>query len=410
MFRDVRMRGFKARADVDEVVAWVDGLALAPIATTVLLEAAWGGVLAEDLVSEIDVPSFARSAMDGWALRGEDTLGASDTDPLAVRVVGSALPGRPHEGEVQPGQAVRIMTGAPLPRGADSVLRAEDGEQREDELQVRAAVPTGRHVGAPGEDVEAGATLLRTGRRLRPQDVGLASSIGRDSLRVFRAPAVEVLVTGTEVVPPGEARGGACVADADGPMLRALVERDGGSATLHYVPDDADALRARLTACRSGKAPVVLVTGGSSVGEEDHAPRLLHDLGELVFHGVAMRPAAPTGMGTMGAQAVFLLPGNPVSCLSAYDFFAGRLVRRLAGRDPAWPYLTRRVRLSRKIVSVLGRVDYARVVIEADGVRPLMTRGASILSSTTEADGFVVVPRDSEGHPEGAEVEVVLYG
>jgi molybdopterin molybdotransferase len=156
-------------------------------------------------------------------------------------------------------------------------------------------------------------------------------------------------------------------------------------------------------------ADILLVTGGSSVGDEDHAPRLLAELGTLRFHGVGLRPAAPVGMGVLGTRPVFLLPGNPVSCLCAYDFFAGRVVRRLGGRDPAWPYATQRGTLARKIASVLGRVDYVRVKVEDSAVEPLMARGASILSSTTEADGFVIVPKDHEGWPAGADVEVHLY-
>jgi molybdopterin molybdotransferase len=407
MFHDVRMRGFRERADVAEAVAWIDALPLAVPDETLPLAEAAGRVLAEALASGVDVPAFDRAAMDGWALRGDDTLGASDTDPLLLRVVGTALPGQPHEGEVHPGQAVRIMTGAPVPAGADSVLRAEDGEQRADELQVRATVPTGRHVGAAGEDVRAGTALLPAGRRLRPQDLGLASSIGRGTLRVRARPRVQVLVTGDELLPAGTPPAGTRITDANTPMLRALVERDGGTlAPARMLADDEARLRAALS---EAACDVLLVTGGSSVGQEDHAPRLVDELGTLRFHGVALRPAAPTGMGTLGPVPVFLLPGNPVSCLCAYDFFAGRLVRRLAGRGPQWPYPVRRGVLGRKIASVLGRVDYVRVALEGEVVRPVMTSGASILSSTTETDGFVVVARDSEGHPEGAAVDVYLY-
>lgn len=408
MFHDVRMRGFKERADVAEVQAWIDALPTDPDREHASIEIACGRVLAEDVVSPVDVPSFSRSAMDGWAVCNEDTLGASDTDPILLRVVGTSLPGRPHDGAMGAGRAVRIMTGAPLPEGADAVLRAEDGEQREDELQVRATVPRGRHVGEPGEDVKEGQTVLHAGRRLRPQDIGLAGSIGCSSLPVLQPPLVEVLVTGDEVQPWGAPPVGANIADANGPMLNALIARDGGGAEIVYMQDDATALHAHIKRNRV-EADVLIVTGGSSVGEEDHAPRILHELGELVFHGVAMRPAAPTGMGTIGERAVFLLPGNPVSCLSAYDFFAGRLVRRMAGRSPEWPYAPQRGTLTRKIASVLGRVDYVRVAVDGAAITPIMTRGASILSSTTEADGFVVVERDSEGHPEGSEVTAFLY-
>jgi molybdopterin molybdotransferase len=153
----------------------------------------------------------------------------------------------------------------------------------------------------------------------------------------------------------------------------------------------------------------LLISGGSSVGKEDHAPRVLAELGELSVHGMALRPASPAGVGFLHGHPAFLLPGNPVSCLCAYDFFAGPAVRRLGGRSMDWPYRQRRLPLARKISSAVGRVDYVRVLVRGGQVEPVATSGASILSSTTRSDGFVLVPRDSEGFGTGEEVEVFLY-
>lgn len=407
--RDVRMRGFRDRAPVETFQTWVDACPVPRREERVALDVAAGRVLAADLASTVDVPSFPRSAMDGWAVRGEETFGASETDPLILRVVGLALPGRPADRRVGPGEAVRIMTGAALPDGADAVLPAEDGEEHEGELRVRAASPPQRHVGAIGEDVRAGTTILRAGRRLRPQDVGLAASVGRAALSVVAPPRVAVLATGDELLAPGQPPQGGRIADANSPMLAALLHRDGGEVLLaRRLPDDRDGLEtAMVEAARA--TDLVLVSGGSSVGQEDHAPRILAARGTLAFHGVLLRPASPAGGGMLGGTPVFLLPGNPVSCLCAYDLFAGRWVRRAAGRMPELPYATLRVPLRRKISSALGRVDYVRVRLEGGFADPVMSRGASILSSTTVADGFVLVPRDLEGHPEGAEVEVHRY-
>jgi molybdopterin molybdotransferase len=157
------------------------------------------------------------------------------------------------------------------------------------------------------------------------------------------------------------------------------------------------------------EADVILVSGGSSVGQEDHVPTLLAEHGELAVHGVAMRPSSPTGMGRLDGRLVFLLPGNPVSCLCAYDFFAGRAIRHLGGRSGDWPYRRVRARLTRKLASVVGRVDYARVRNRGAEAEPLAIGGASVLSSVTRADGFVIIPANSEGYPEGADVEVFLY-
>jgi molybdopterin molybdotransferase len=190
-------------------------------------------------------------------------------------------------------------------------------------------------------------------------------------------------------------------------MLAALAERDG--ATVDFpglVRDDGEAILAALHA----DADVVVVSGGSSVGIEDLAPTLVARHGELAVHGIAMRPSSPTGLGRIGSRLVFLLPGNPVSALCAYDFFAGRAIRALGGRPTGWPYRSVRAALARKISSPIGRLDYARVRLENGLVEPLSVAGASVLSSTTRADGFVIVPDDSEGFPAGAEVEVFLYG
>jgi molybdopterin molybdotransferase len=190
-------------------------------------------------------------------------------------------------------------------------------------------------------------------------------------------------------------------------MLRGLVARDGGVLqALVRTGDDPALIRNAITA---PGADVVLVSGGSSVGTEDHAPRLLAEVGELAIHGVAMRPSSPAGCGRIGDTLVFLLPGNPVSCLCAYDFFAGRAIRLRGGRSGDWPHRRREGIVARKIVSAIGRVDYCRVRLTGEDVEPLALSGASILSSTTRADGFVIVPSESEGYGAGSEVTVYLY-
>jgi molybdopterin molybdotransferase len=409
--RDVRMRGFAARADVEEVERFLAERTRRLDGEPCPLLACVGRVLAEDVVSALDVPGFARSAMDGYALRGEDTFGASDYDPLWLRLVGEALPGRPLARRVGPGEAARIMTGAPLPAGADAVAMAELCEERDGQVSVRDAVPPRKHVGAPGEDVRAGEPVLRAGRRLRPQDAGLLASIGVGEVPCVRRPRVRLVVTGDELVPAGSRPDGARIADSNSVVLRALVDRDGGrSLPFELLPDRAERIRAALT---DPEPDVFLVSGGSSVGLEDHAPRLVAELGSLDYHGVSMRPSSPAGVGRLpgpaGERFVFLLPGNPVSCLCAYEFFAGPTLRRLGGRSPRWPHRRLRLPLARKISSAVGRTDYVRVAVEHGRVAPLATSGASILSSTVRADGCVIVPRSLEGMPEGALVEVLLY-
>ncbi len=406
---DPRDRGFRDRTSVAAVLALIDAR-VGPIGVEAVdLASASGRVLAAVAIATGPVPLFDRAAMDGFALRGEETFGAEAYTPAVFRCVGRSRPGRPCDVEVGPGLAVAIATGAPMPRGADAVAKVESTRVDGEAVQVFEAVPPGRHVSRRGEDVGAGEAVLSPGRVLRPQDLAALSAIGLARVEVVGRPRVVVLVTGDELLPPGTLAEGCSIADANSPMLAALVARDGGIArVVGPLPDERSTLRAALVeAARS--ADLILVSGGSSTGPEDHAPGLVAELGELAVHGVAIRPASPAGLGFLGTVPVALLPGNPVSCLCAYDFFGGRALRRLAGRPADWTYRPVVRPLSRKLASPVGRVDYARVRLTDAGVEPMAVGGASILSSVTRADGFVVVPADLEGYPAGAEVTAWLY-
>jgi molybdopterin molybdotransferase len=406
---DVRMRGFTQRTTVEDTLAWVDSTVPTfgdlDIEDVSLLSAA-GRVLARDIVSRVNVPGFARAMMDGFAVLADDTQGATSYNPLPLKILGTCLPSCAFEGRMTPGCAVRIMTGAPLPDGADAVLPIENTQIDGDRVLVLGDVSPGKHVGQLGEDVRLGDVVADAGRVLLPQDLGMLSSLGFSDAPVIRRPRVRILITGNELLPMGTPPNGFRITDANGPMLAGLVTRDGGEPiTGPIVPDDRNAILAAL----HDDADVVLASGGSSVGQEDYVPTLLSQHGELAIHGIAMRPSSPTGIGKLDGRLVFLLPGNPVSCLCAYDFFAGRAIRALGGRCREWPYRRVTARLARKLVSTVGRVDYARVHLHESSAEPLAISGASVLSSVTRADGFVVVPMDSEGYPEGANVEVYLY-
>ncbi|MBX9584522.1 MAG: molybdopterin molybdotransferase MoeA [Gemmataceae bacterium] len=439
-FFDVRMKGFRDRAEAADVVRLLDARTAPLPGEPVPLYQAAGRVLAEPVVAAASVPGFARAAMDGYAVRAADTFGADAHNPLPLVVVGEARPAKPFLGTVQPGQAVRIMTGSPVPAGADAVLMAEVARPEPDGrvLAVEPVSP-GRHVGRVGEDVAAGRGVLPAGRVLRPQDVGLIASVGVGTVQAVRRPRVALLVTGDELLPPGSMPEGHRIVDSNSPMLAALVARDGGDGLpVQYLPDRYEAVRDAIRDA-TASADVVLVSGGSSVGAEDHAPRAVAELGELAVHGVALRPASPLGVGILrrvpgcegervkgagGRSAgpagspspshphtlpAFLLPGNPVSCLCGYDLFAGRVVRRLGGRGGELPYRRVTLPLASKVVSAIGRVDYVRVRRNGEAVEPVAVSGASILSTAVTADGFVLVDRDREGHAPGEPVEVWLY-
>jgi molybdopterin molybdotransferase len=403
------MRGFRTRHTVAEVLALIDARTTTLKSEDVRLAAAPGRVLACGVVASVAVPPFDRAAMDGYAVRGEETFGADAYTPALFRLIGDARPGQRFSDQVGAGEAVRIMTGAPLPQGADCVVKVESTRIETETVFVSEPTPPGRHVGRRGEDIEAGEGVLEAGRILRPQDLGVLSALGLDKVSVVCRPVVTIVITGDELLPAGTPPRHARIPDMNSVMLAALVERDGGIAQVAGpVADDREMLR-RVLAEAVAASEVVLISGGSSTGLEDHAPGLVAELGDLVVHGVAMRPASPAGLGFVGEVPVVLLPGNPVSCLCAYDFFAGRIVRRRGGRPPEWPYRPVERPLARKLVSTLGRVDYARVRIVDELVEPLAISGASILSSTTRADGFVVVPADLEGYPRGECVTVWRY-
>ncbi len=401
------MRGFTRRVEVAAALSWIDQHATRMGSQAVSIEHAVDRILAHEVVATIDVPAFDRSAMDGYALRGEETTGASEYNPLTFQVIGQALPGQRFDGTVLPGQAVRIMTGAPLPGGADAVVPAEYARATDAGMETSMAFGSGKHVGRLGEDIARGAPVLAAGRRLRPQDLGVLGSLGLAQAEVLCRPQVRIVVTGGEVVAPGMPKALYEIYDANSAMLRGLVQRDGGQLedTIR-TGDDPASIRAAITA---EGADIVLVSGGSSVGTEDHAPRLLAQVGELAIHGIAMRPSSPAGFGRIGSTLVFLLPGNPVSCLCAYDFFAGRAIRLRGGRPAPWPYPVVKSTVGRKIVSAIGRVDYVRVRMRDGLVEPLALSGASVLSSTVRADGFVVVPAESEGFAPHTEIIVYLY-
>jgi len=405
---DVRMRGFRDRATVDAAWAWVDSQVRPLGSEREPLTDAYDRVLAGCVESGIDVPAFDRSAMDGFALRAAETLGSGSYQPLEFEVVGVSLPGRCWEGTLSSGQAVRIMTGAPIPAGCDAVVPAEFAIEREGRVEITTAVPEGKHISRVGEDIRTGTTVLESGRRLRPQDLGLLASIGADAVDVVRRPKVRVLITGDELALPGTPREPHQIYEANSYLLRGLLARDGAQLeSLQRLADETAAIRHALS---EEGADVILVSGGSSVGSEDQAPVLVRELGELSIHGVAMRPSSPAGMGRVGDALVFLLPGNPVSCLCAYEFFAGRAIRQLGGRQADFPH-RRIVRpLTRKLVSAIGRVDFCRVLVNKQGVEPIALSGASILSSTTRASGFVVAPAECEGFGAGENVEVLLFG
>ena len=395
---DVRRSGFKEvtrlRAARDRLLEAVD-----PHERTdrLPLSRAAGRVLAESVEARRDVPHYPRAAMDGWAVRAEDTFGASDRSPARLRAA---------EDTVVPGEAVRVHTGSELPDGADAVVMVEQVDERGEDLELFDAVAERENVAPPGEDVNAGQALYEPGHRLRGSDLGLLKSTGIREVEVYQRPTVGVIPTGEELVErdpePGE------VVETNGLTVSRFVEDWGGAAAYrNVVTDDYDALRAAVE--RDLTKDVVVTTGGSSVGERDLIPEVIDDLGEVLVHGVALKPGHPVGLGVVRDTPVIMLPGYPVACIvNAVQFLRPAMKR--AGHMPLPDHPTREATLTRKIPSEPGIRTFARVSTEAtdDGLAATPTRasGSGVLSSVALADGWVQVPEGQEGIPEGESVVV----
>jgi molybdopterin molybdotransferase len=259
--------------------------------------------------------------------------------------------------------------------------------------------------------LRAGDVLFHPGHRMRPLDLALLALAGVREIAVVRRPVVELLITGNELLPCGSRPDGFRIVDSNSVMLAALAVRDGGCPNVpRLLPDKPEALRLALL---TSSADVLLTSGGTSVGVEDVGAEVLSQVGELTLHGIAMRPGSPAGLGFVQGRPVFLLPGNPVACLCAYDLFAGHAIRRLSGGVRDLPYPMRVLPLGRDLPSAVGRLDYVRVRVQdgrAEPLSPTKGSGASILSSTTAADGFLLIPPERAGLQAGEQVIVYLYG
>jgi len=398
-----RIRLVEARARLRELVVAHDRT------ERVDLVDADGRILAEPIAAGRDVPHYDRAAMDGYAVRAEDTFGAGDRSPAVLRRVDDESRDDsegPDDVELAPGEAVPVHTGSALPPGADAVVMVEHTETVGGEVEVFDAVPAGENVAPVGEDVEAGQPLFSAGHRLRPSDLGLLKSTGIADVRVREPPTVGVIPTGEELVQadpgPGE------VIETNGMTVAQLVARWGGEpAYRDVVTDDEEALMDAIE--RDLDGDVVVTTGGSSVGDRDLLPAVVDAMGEVVFHGVALRPGHPVAAGVVEGTPVLMLPGYPVSTLvNAFQLL--RPAVKWAGGMPLAELPSNDALLARKVRSEPGVRTFARVSVEErDGERvatPTRTSGAGALSSVALADGWVVVPESREGIPEGETVAV----
>lgn len=371
-----------------------------------------GLVLAEDIVADADLPAWPNSGMDGWAVRAVDTAGASANAPARLRIVGDLPAGRAADRAVGEGEAVRIMTGAPIPPGADAVAIVEISRTEGSVVLLSEPSRPGANIRRAGESLRAGELALSAGTPLRPADVGLLASLGRTRVRVHPRPRVGVLSSGDELVPPDATPGPGQIRDSNRFTLIAHLAALGFPAVdlgnaLDREDDIADLFRRGAGSC-----DVVVSSGGVSVGDHDLTRTVLARLGTMEFWRVAIRPGKPLAFGLIEGKPVFGLPGNPVSSLVVLDQVVRPALRRMAGHRRLLRDTWRAV-LEEPIRRAPGRIEFIRAVIHwKDGrfvARSTGPQGSGILTSLSRANGFLVVPPEIQELPAGIEVDCQLF-
>lgn len=402
------MRPFTQTITFDEAYRQVVGAAR-PVTRTerLAIEAADGRVLSTAITADQDVPAFDRAAMDGYAVIAADTTGASADAPVALRPIGRVFTGETTATTLIAGTCIEVATGAPLPPGADAVVMVEHTTRDDAHVLVQRPATPRQHVGPRGGDIRQGESLLEAGAVFTPARLGAVTAIGRTHVEVFARPRVAIMCTGDEVVSPGQPLRPGQVYNVNRYTLEALVRRHGGDpVVIPTTGDSLGALDASLALART--CDLIVTSGGSSVGEHDLVIDMLRTHGEVIFHGIAVKPGKPTVFGRIGDTLLLGLSGYPTSCLSNAHVLLVPLLR-LTARLPAWTPRTATLPLARRITSAPGRMQFYTVRIENNTVVPAFKASGDI-TSMAHADGYIVIPADDEGVEAGTPVEVTFYG
>ncbi|NYB52657.1 MAG: molybdopterin molybdotransferase MoeA [Methanobacteriaceae archaeon] len=370
------------------------------------LEDAYRRVIAQEVISTLNSPPFDRSAMDGYAVIAEDTFGHSETDPLQLKVVDSIGAGERSQFSVKNGEAIQIATGAPLPRGANAVVMEEYTYEDEGNLQVETSVVPGENVSPAGEEFHTGELVLNQGTLLDPPELGLVASAGFDEVLVFKKPRVAVVITGSELVMPKNKLNGAEVVNSNHFTIKSLVESCLAIPDMFHSIDDAglvkDLFKNLLT-----NYDALITTGGTAISKGDVVVDAACELGEVLIHGVSLRPGKPFGFARINGKPVFMLSGFPVAAMVQFDVFVREALLKMQGLD--FEPLIIGKKAARNIPSTLGRTDYIRAKIDKDLVHPLKIKGSGIIRSMVESDSYIIIPENQEGISEGEECKVLPY-
>ncbi|CAN2043021.1 Molybdopterin molybdenumtransferase [Candidatus Magnetomoraceae bacterium gMMP-1] len=409
------MKEFFKVATLEKVLSYVSDF---PVLETEIVELteALGRILAVDIISEVDLPDFARSTMDGYAVKASSTFGSSEANPGFLIVKGLIEMGESPDFSISTGEAAQIPTGGMLPEGADSVVMVEYTEFIDDTtIEVyKSAVPL-QHVIEIGEDFKKNELILSKGRKLRAQEIGLLAALGHESLKVFKQPVVSIISTGDEIVPINALPTQGQIRDINSYTLAALIKEAGGIPILMgIVNDDFDAL---MKICRSAvsSSDMLLVSGGSSVGTRDFTVKVLSSLknSEILVHGVSIKPGKPTILASVENKAFWGLPGHVVSAMVVFHTLVRHFIYKIAGLIEQPDNLFKiPALLTRNLASAQGRVDHIRVKLkEKNGqilAEPVLGK-SGLINTMIKADGFIEISLNTEGLEKGAEVEVSLF-
>ena len=403
-----RMRPIRDTIPLEEARAII-GRTVRPIdrIERVALMQAHGRVLAASAVAGIDVPPFSRAAMDGYAVRAEDTFGSNRREPKSLRLVEQTFTGEVSSRTVEPGECIEIATGAPMPAGADAVVMVEETDADADgTVRVLTPVYPRQHVGARGADIQSGHVVLQEGELLNPSRVGALAALGLTEVDVYARPSVAILSTGNEIVDPGAPLGPGQIYDVNKFTVAGVVAEHGGIPVLSRTASDT--LQDLLRALDEGLAHDVLVfSGGSSVGERDLMLDVIAARGDVLFHGLSVKPGKPTAFGVIDGKPVFGMPGYPTSCLTnAYALLAPAL-RQIARLPPA-RIRTVTVPLGQRVVSVPGRHQFYTVRID-QGVAMPAFKASGDITSMSRADGYIEIPAQTDIVEKGELVDVRLF-
>ncbi len=379
-----------------------------PIEATefVMLEHASGRVLSEDIVATVDVPHFSRAAMDGYAVYAEDTFEAGPLNPVMLKIVGAIHAGEVFKGTIPKGHAVQVATGSPIPEGTDAVVMVEDTEREGDWVRIYKKIPPSGNLSPAGSDIKKGDLIVKHGTLLNPAKIGAIAAVGLRRVPVFRKPQVAIISTGNEIVEPGERLGDANIYDVNSFTISSLVNENGGEARIYSrVPDEKDEIIKALNHAQF--ADIVIITGGSSVGERDILIECIKERGRVLFHGIAVKPGKPTIFGLIDGKPVFGLPGNPTSCLTNSYAMLIPVLRKI-GRLPEKKRRIERLPISRRVTSTIGRHQLLPIRVENGQAHPCFKESGAITSMSV-ADGYIEIPSHVDLVEKGEIVEVIFF-